>query len=291
MDLLIAGGLHDPNLAALAEAAGELGITIADARAGEDALEFSWDLSAGSARLRGEPLGPRAAFLRHDVFSSLHDPRPAIAARALGWSQALQGWLYARPDIRVFNRHAAVASSSKPAMLCHARQAGLSIPATQITNSAHHLRKLPAGTYIAKPVAGGDYCYTLEESLKRLSSESPVAPMPAIVQPRLVAPEIRVYIVGRRTFAFEMRSSSLDYRVTQDAVVLPTAVPAVETAALQRLLAEVKMDFGAADFKTDPATGGLVFLELNTSPMFARFNAEVKGELCRAMITELLEET
>jgi D-alanine-D-alanine ligase-like ATP-grasp enzyme len=47
------------------------------------------------------------------------------------------------------------------------------------------------------------------------------------------------------------------------------------------------MDFGAADFKTDPDTGQLVFLELNTSPMFARFDLVSGGQLCAAMVHEL----
>ena len=92
MTLLIAGGRTDPNLAALAQAALELGVPIADARAGGDDLpEFHWELATGQAWLRGEPLLPCGAFLRYDVFSSLEDPKPQVAARALGWSQAVQG--------------------------------------------------------------------------------------------------------------------------------------------------------------------------------------------------------
>jgi len=45
------------------------------------------------------------------------------------------------------------------------------------------------------------------------------------------------------------------------------------------------LDFGAADFKTDPDAGELVFLELNTSPMFARFNEVSQGTtLCRMLM-------
>ncbi|MEI6722561.1 MAG: hypothetical protein WCO67_17495 [Betaproteobacteria bacterium] len=199
----------------------------------------------------------------------------------------MQGWLYNQKGVRIFNRNSAGVSGSKPAILCLARQVGLGIPNTQITNAIRTLRALMEGSHIAKPVAGGDYCYPLEGSLKRLPADAIAAPMPAIVQQRLVAPEIRVYVIGSHTFAFEMRSASLDYRLKQDAVVLPVPVPQEETAALRRLMKEVAMDFGAADFKTDPATGKLVFLELNTSPMFARFDAEVEGALCKAMVEDL----
>ncbi len=52
-------------------------------------------------------------------------------------------------------------------------------------------------------------------------------------------------------------------------------------------MAELQMDYGAADFKTDPETGELVFLELNSSPMFARFDLEINGQLSRAVAAEL----
>ena len=43
------------------------------------------------------------------------------------------------------------------------------------------------------------------------------------MQKRLVAPEVRIYVIGQSAFAFEVRSNSLDYRVNQDAelILLP----------------------------------------------------------------------
>jgi D-alanine-D-alanine ligase-like ATP-grasp enzyme len=41
------------------------------------------------------------------------------------------------------------------------------------------------------------------------------------------------------------------------------------------------------DFKTDPGTGRLLFLEVNTGPMFAAFNHASNGKLCDAMIEQL----
>jgi len=114
-----------------------------------------------------------------------------------------------------------------------------------------------------------------------------VAAAPAIVQKRLIAPEIRIYVIGHSAFAFEVRSVSLDYRVNQDAeLVLLQSVPP-ELAMLRKLMSRLGMDFGAADFKTDPETGQLVFLELNTSPMFARFDQVSGGKVCAAIIREL----
>ena len=52
-------------------------------------------------------------------------------------------------------------------------------------------------------------------------------------------------------------------------------------------MSRLGMDFGAADFKADPDTGQLLFLELNSSPMFARFDQISGGQLCAAIIQEL----
>ena len=67
----------------------------------------------------------------------------------------------------------------------------------------------------------------------------------------------------------------------------PVPVPSRAAQPLHALMREFRMDFGAADFKTDPDDGDLVFLELNTSPMFARFDAACGGALCRAMVEHL----
>ena len=70
--------------------------------------------------------------------------------------------------------------------------------------------------------------------------------------------------------------------------ITPVANPPEEVAGLRRLMAEFRMDYGAADFKTDPATGKLVFLELKSSPMFARFDLETNGLLSTAIVETLV---
>lgn len=64
-------------------------------------------------------------------------------------------------------------------------------------------------------------------------------------------------------------------------------VPAV-ASGLRALMATLNMEYGAADFKSDEETGELVFLELNSSPMFARFDLETGGRLSDAIVTALV---
>jgi glutathione synthase/RimK-type ligase-like ATP-grasp enzyme len=218
------------------------------------------------------------------VFSSLEDRRPAVAQRALGWFTAFQGWLMAHPEVRVFNAEIAHQAFNKPAALLCARRAGLRIADTWVSNEVALMRERLSVPSIAKPVAGGGLCHTLEDALKGVSADH--SAMPALIQPRLVAPELRVFVVGHDAFAFEVSSPSLDYRAEQDAEVTPVAVPD-QANALLALMRDFRMDFGAADFKTDPHTGELIFLELNTSPMFARFDLACDGVLAQAMVRHL----
>jgi glutathione synthase/RimK-type ligase-like ATP-grasp enzyme len=284
--LLIAGGLPDPNLQTLADAAEALGLAWLDGRVPPGVSPpFHWDLSAPiDTPPWGDALWPTGAFLRQDVFSSLEDRRPAVAQRALGWFTAFQGWLMAHPEVRVFNAEIAHQAFNKPAALLCARRAGLRIADTWVSNEVALMRERLSVPSIAKPVAGGGLCHTLEDALKGVSADH--SAMPALIQPRLVAPELRVFVVGHDAFAFEVSSPSLDYRAEQDAEVTPVAVPD-QANALLALMRDFRMDFGAADFKTDPHTGELIFLELNTSPMFARFDLACDGVLAQAMVRHL----
>jgi glutathione synthase/RimK-type ligase-like ATP-grasp enzyme len=285
--LLIAGGRLDPNLQALADTATAMGVEWADWRCDKDASPpCHWDLSAHAAALPwgGDGPGPLGAFVRQDVFASLADPRPEVAQRALGWFTAVQGWLLAS-GVRHFNVDMSAQALNKPAALLCARQHGLRIPATWVSNDTARMKERPAGGSIAKPVAGGGLCQTLEEALAQV--DVAYSAMPALIQPRLAAPELRLFIVGDDAHAFRVDSPSLDYRAEQDAAVTAVDVPG-EVHALRALMKTLRMDFGAADFKTDPDTGALVFLELNTSPMFARFDFECGGALTRSMVRQLV---
>lgn len=298
--LLIAGGLADPSLHALAEAARALGRRWVDLRVPSGSSPpFHWDLEADPAQTGrgatvppwGDGLVPGGAFIRQDVFAALDDPRPEVSTRALGWFAAVQGWLLAHPEVRLFNRDITPVPFNKPAALLRARAAGLPVPPTWVSNDASRLLPRLTEASIAKPVAGGGLCQTLDEALhdapRTAQGQPAFLAMPALVQPRLVAPELRIFAVGGQTFAFEVRSPSLDYRAQQDADVSAVPVPSRAAQPLHALMREFRMDFGAADFKTDPDNGELVFLELNTSPMFARFDAACGGALCRAMVEHL----
>jgi glutathione synthase/RimK-type ligase-like ATP-grasp enzyme len=288
MALLLAGGCEDFNLTVLADAAQRSHIEIVDLRVpAEESPAFCWNPGEAAPSFAGKRIKATGAFMRQDVFAGMKDPRPEVQSRALAWYLTLMGWLLSEPGVRFFNRNSTQSANNKPAALTLAREIGLRIPATWITNDTGTLAGRPPETMIAKPVLGGDYCYSLTEALAMAGFRNGLAAMPAIVQERLTAPEVRIYVIGESAFAFEVRSNSLDYRVNQDAelVFLPEVPP--ELSRLRELMSRLGLDFGAADFKTHPDTGQLVFLELNTSPMFARFDQVAGGQLSTAILREL----
>jgi hypothetical protein len=291
MAFLLAGGHEDPNLSVLAAAVRRTNIEFLDVRlpTGESPA-FCWNLEDGAPRFSDKQINITGAFIRHDVFGGMKDPRREVTARAFGWYQTVMGWLWSEPRIRFFNRQMSPAATNKPAVLVLAHEAGLRVPPTLITNEAARFAADRLESMVAKPVAGGDYCYPLAEALAKTDLRDGLAAIPAIVQKRLQPPEVRIYVIGQSAFAFGVRSSSLDYRINQDAELnLLPKIPQ-ELSALRKLMSRLSLDFGAADFKTDPDTGHLIFLELNTSPMFARFDQVSGGQICDAIIQELTEE-
>lgn len=288
MDLLIAGGAEDYNLHALAHAAEKQKQAYHTYYIhAKSSPNFHWDVDQSELP---QGLGfsdkPKAAFVRQDVFAFLSDNRDAVYQRANAWYVGLKGWLLSQPDIFIFNRSIDQIASFKPAALSIAQQIGLTIPRSFISTDTSFLQNLDVQHFIAKPINGGGHCVILADAIQDISHA--FMPSPAIVQSKLVSPEFRIFVIGTEAFTFRLDSPSLDYREKQDAVLSLVDSPKHELALLKELMARFRMNFGAADFKTDPETGKLVFLELNTSPMFAAFNDASQGKLCEAMTRQLL---
>jgi hypothetical protein len=292
--LLIAGGDRDPNIGSIMGRMRERGIEGEVLLVGAGSHPgITWDFPNDRLLVDGREVNADAAFIRYDVFTGMADPRPQVNYRAQTWYTTLHGWLLAHP-MRVLNRRYG-GQTNKPFMLQRARVAGLRIPHTLVTNELDALERDAAGEErIVKPVTGGGYTQMLSVVLANTERREGKSAAPAIVQRRLVAPEIRVYGVGdaarRRFEAFHVRSEQLDYRVDDatEVVHLPLSDVAPEVlAGLGALMDDLEMDYGAADFKTDPETGRLVFLEINSSPMFVAFD-RVSGHAVSDAILDYL---
>ncbi|HEU4882704.1 MAG TPA: hypothetical protein VFT45_10675 [Longimicrobium sp.] len=274
--VLIAGGESDPNLLSLLRRAREREVPVLALLAGpERTPALTWDVQADALRVDGREVRPGAGFMRYDVFHAMADKRAAVGFRAQAWYTALHGWLLSHDDVRMMNRRYA-GQVNKPFMLREAAGCGLRIPRTLITNELDALEGMDgAAEMIAKPVPGGGYTQLVGELLRTTERVDGRSAAPAIVQERLVAPEVRIYGIGGRFLPFDVISAQLDYRADQATRVEPRPPASIDpalVAALGRLMERLGMEYAAADFKTDAATGELVFLEINSGPMFVAFD-------------------
>lgn len=284
--ILIAGGDTDHSLLSLRRRAltrGHDHMTILAGAGGHPVLD--WELDADRLVLNGKEVRPAACFIRYDVFTHMADQDPESASRAAAWYSAVAGWLQVHPEVRRLNQRFR-GINNKPYLLHLARQVGLEIPVTRISNDLDALERWDAERPLAaKPVQGGAHCREMADMLEYARGAGAAAPF--IAQHRLRQPEMRLYKVGSRFIAFDMVSEVLDYRTTFDTRVVPRPlheVPRELCEGLARLMDVLEMDYGAADFKTDPDTGRLLFLELNSSPMFYGFDLATGGAVSDAIL-------
>lgn len=241
---------------------------------------LTWDLAADVLTIDGEPLAPRAVFLRHDVFST------PSATRAYAWYTTILAWAMAHPEVRLLNRHHS-GHLLKPQQLLMARDCGLSIPSTLVTNDATVLAALP--DHIAKPVAGGEYTQPLSAALASAPRRDNALAAPAIVQETLIPPELRIYRTGSQFISFHVIAKTLDYRTDTHARVEQVANNRRLVAGLRKLTDAMRLDFAAADFKQCPRTKRMLFLEVNSGPMFAAFDAASGRAVGRGVVGWLKE--
>lgn len=290
--ILLAGGDADPNLHSLRQRMLTRGFDHFSLLSGTQSNpRLTWDVQADVLTVDGREIRPAACFIRYDVFTHMADRDPESAKRAAAWFTTLAGWLHVHPEVRILNRRFS-GNNNKPYQLHLARQVGLEIPVTLISNDLDALEAWSGERpLIAKPVQGGSHCREMGEMLTLAGDKGRAGPF--IAQNRLVQPEVRLYRIGSRFVAFEMRSDVLDYRTSVAAQVVPMPlekVPEHLFDGLRRLMDLLQMDFGAADFKTDPDTGRLLFLELNSSPMFLGFDLVTGGAVSDAILAFLVGE-
>lgn len=284
--LLVAGGDSDPNVATLLK-------RLAKRRKAHKALlvgksghpVLHWELGRDVLSVDGDELRPDGLFIRHDVFTNMADNNPASAHRAYAWYSTLASWAHAHAGVKLFNRRSS-GELMKPLQLVAANELGIAIPDTFVTNDLARLKADLAGRpLVAKPVNGGDYCVRIRDILVDVPARNGRAAGPAIVQEELVPPDIRVFCVGDRTLCYEIESDGLDYRNATRCRVKETRVaPSNLLARLLRLSGSMGLDFSACDLKFSPARRELVFLEINSAPMFVAFDQASKGRLCDAII-------
>ncbi len=288
MLLLVAGGQLDPNIGRLLRRVLERNLSYVDVLAGPGIVPVvSLEYPQFALSVSGRPVSAKSVFLRHDAFWQDSSGESTAQACALNWYYLIRGWARAT-NARMFNTQGAAAENNKIDNLLLAQSCGLTIPETIVTNDLALASERMGIDAIVKPVAGGSYTRTLEQSLHGWNRNDPLQIFPRFVQRRLARPELRIYIVGDRAFAFHIECDELDYREHNDARIAQTAVPTDLEAPLRKLCGNLGLDFAAADFMKREGDGACCFLEINAQPMFVAFDMVADGRLVDAMLDFLV---
>ncbi|KAB7613628.1 hypothetical protein F9L33_09625 [Amylibacter sp. SFDW26] len=294
-DLLLFGGARDPSIICLHNAAIRNNISCLLITHDEsEEPSASWNVETGSLVINGQEVSSNAAFLRYDVFST-RKPQAGDLDRAFGWYSTLYGACTATLGVLVPNKRMDARANNKLFMLASAQSGGIPIPNTLVTNDKGTLDQFcETNLGVAKPVGGGAYCIDVKEANNDADWSNNKAPIPAIIQERLAYPEYRIFRFGKSLMTFQIESEHLDYRPYPDAKIVMVDNDILGKGVPEKLLAmsdALGIDFFACDFKSHADSGTPMFLELNSGPMFAAYDASAKGKLSDGMIKWLVTET
>jgi len=238
------GKKSDPNIAALVR---HFEIFI------DQDSHMHWDLETDQFFVNGKEMFFTKYFGRADVFEENNFQKYSNY-------HLMQNYLLSHPHILRHNPRYSRETPIKAANLVTAKRVGLRVPRTVIgTKSALE-------DCIVKPLTGGAHAVAGNE-----------AQYTAIVQERMYGMNRRLFLVGDQHFGFELKTNKLDYRDDPNTTVSPWDFDPDLIEKTREVAKRVGLTYCAADFMDD------VFLEVNSGPMFAAFDAKVNGRLAKAI--------
>ena len=192
----------------------------------------------------------------------------------------------------VVNRPQAVAAHvSKPAQAQAICAAGLRTPTTIVTNVPDAAREFHAehGRIVHKSASALRSIvaeWTPEEGLPMRA----VARLPTLFQALVAGDDVRVHVVGARTFATEVVSKPIgaerDARRGQATTLRPTDLPDDVAAACVALTRSLGLEFAAIDLKRS-ADGVWHGIDVDPAPDYAVFETSAGHRIAAALVEHL----
>ncbi len=292
-DIVLIGGEKDFNMQHLAKRCDQLKLRTLSLLLGSERIpRIHYDLQQDALLVDDQPISTKTAFIRPDVFNYLESKDLLDHKKSDSWFNVFIGWLLAQDNINMFNRRYYHRNSvNKLETLILAKKMGFRIAETYLSNDFNKIADLiDQNNYILKPVDGGSYTQkaSIDEIKKLQVKEQNILNLPKIVQGELVAPEIRIFRIGYNLMSFKVTSHHLDYRTDSKTQLDLVKTPPKEIDRFLKLTDRLGLNFAAGDFKTDPKTGSLCLLEVNSGPMFTAFDRACKGLLTEKLLSSLL---
>lgn len=178
----------------------------------------------------------------------------------------------------------------KPLQLSKAKQIGVTIPATLISNDPQEVREFVEvhQKVIFKPVYGGAHTKLVTEAhleINRLTMALSISPV--TIQEYIPGTNIRSYAIGESVYTAEIRSPALDFREDLEAELIPIDLPEAVRQQCLAISQAFMLEWTAIDWRVKP-TGEYVFLEANPSPMFVHFERQTGFPITQELLDLLM---
>lgn len=228
----------------------------------------------------------------------------AEEAWALAEARAGLGGLLMATDRWLNHPHRCGYADYKPVQLAEAVAAGLTVPATLITNDPAQAREFVAGLReaIYKPLThtrpgAGHTLYASVVTAQDLAGDAAVgiAGTAHLLQERIKHEHaVRLTVVDEHMFATAIhahsKAAALDWRSDYDAVTYePIAVPEPVRCGVLAFMRSLALRFGAFDFLVCPERGW-VFIEVNANGQWAWIEQATGQPITRAIADALTRE-
>jgi len=275
--LLIVGGDSDPNTRRMVDQAHLRGVDYffwdTDH---EDSTRIAWDFESKRLDLGAHVLHPTSVFLRYNVFAG--DPTRNLAA-----FEMIQSYVLAWPEIKILNRESMTDANNKSKNLRLARDVGFEIPKTLVMGDLTPLATVPdPHARVIKPLSGGAHTQSVADVFR---DEQVLAGLgPQFVQTKLEGENLRVFSIGSSQFCFHLQTTKLDYRDDSEVEVVQVEMPPSLVEPTEKLARRIGFHYCALDFRCEMGMNHPVFLEVNSFPMFVRFDDAGKNCLADAML-------
>ena len=164
----------------------------------------------------------------------------------------------------------------KPLQLSKAKQIGVAIPATLISNDPEQVREFVVfdKKVVFKPVYGGAHAKLVtEEHLQGDRLNMALSISPVTIQEYIPGTNVRSYVIGDSVYSAEIRSQALDFREDAKAELITRDLPDYVRQQCLAITEAFMLEWTAIDWRVKP-TGEYIFLEANPSPMFIHFERQ-----------------
>lgn len=299
MNILILGNASDAHAAHIKNALTQTGVAAyyLDTYLFPKQLRLSWrpDTLVGSLTL---PEGLQLSFPEiHSVFwrnfsgvsvPSLPDSNQQQVAFNDSMS-AVRSLVQACPCRWINSWQAYRFHQEKPLQLSKAKQIGVTIPATLISNNPEQVTEFVRNyeKAIFKPVYGGAHTKLVtEEHLECDRLNVALSISPVTIQEYIPGTNIRSYVIGGSVYSAEIRSQALDFREDANAELIAIDLPESVRQQCVAIAKAFMLEWTAIDWRLKP-TGEYVFLEANPSPMFTHFERKTGFPITQELVNLL----